>query len=147
MTRINCDLDPEELTDQHLMAEYRELPMVYAALRRSIISKKARFGDRYLQEIKKSIPPSFTLNTGHVTFFYDKLFFLHKRYQILIAALKKRGYSLDESRFYSLAEFPAELKHDWSSTERDLSIIRQRLSEKIAMKPTWYRYYKKPLHD
>ena len=38
MTRINI-VHPSELTDQHLIAEYREITMVPAALKRTLNSK------------------------------------------------------------------------------------------------------------
>ncbi len=38
MTRINL-IPVHELTDQHLMAEYRELPMIGASLKRTLSSK------------------------------------------------------------------------------------------------------------
>ncbi len=57
MTRINV-IDPIDLTDQHLMAEYRELPMIMGSLRRSLKSKKGL----------PKITPKYTLNAGHVTF-------------------------------------------------------------------------------
>jgi hypothetical protein len=36
MTRINAGVAPRELHRRHLIAEYREIPMVPAALRRSL---------------------------------------------------------------------------------------------------------------
>ena len=39
MTRINL-VNPRELSDQHLVAEYREIFMVGSSLQRSIKSKK-----------------------------------------------------------------------------------------------------------
>ena len=62
MTRINI-IDPAELHDQHLVAEYREIFMVGSSLQRSL--KSANWDP-------KNIPVSFTLNKGHVSFFYDK---------------------------------------------------------------------------
>ena len=38
MTRINI-VEPSELTDQHLIAEYREIFMVAGSLRRTLVSK------------------------------------------------------------------------------------------------------------
>jgi hypothetical protein len=58
MTRINV-VPAEDLTDQHLMAEYRELPMVLAAARRS---KSEGYEASH----------AYTLNKGHVKFFYSK---------------------------------------------------------------------------
>ena len=60
MTRINI-INVSELTDQHLIAEYREITMVPAALNRTINSRNGL-------DINK-IPKEFTLNKGHVTSF------------------------------------------------------------------------------
>ena len=38
MTRINIVV-PSELTDQHLIAEYREITMVPGSLKRTLVSK------------------------------------------------------------------------------------------------------------
>ena len=38
MTRINI-IEPSELTDQHLIAEYREITMVPGSLKRTLVSK------------------------------------------------------------------------------------------------------------
>ena len=139
MTRINTDLDPKKLTDQHLMAEYRELTMVHGSLRRSLKSKS-------LSTLLKSIPKQFTLNKGHVTFFYDKLVFLEKRYTNLIAELKIRGFNLDATRLLpNLSEFPPELHNDWASTAKDRTVITERIVFRIRQKPTWYRYYGTPI--
>ena len=54
MTRINI-IPPRELYDQHLIAEYREMLMVPASLKRTLASKAG------LQLHK--IPKTFTLNT------------------------------------------------------------------------------------
>ena len=62
MTRINI-INVSELTDQHLIAEYREITMVPAALNRTINSRNGLDVN--------NIPKEFTLNKGHVTFFYD----------------------------------------------------------------------------
>ena len=59
MTRINI-IHPSELTDQHLIAEYRELFMVGSSLQRSLKSPSWN---------PNKIPKKFTLNKGHVTFF------------------------------------------------------------------------------
>lgn len=132
MTRINL-VPPEELTDQHLMAEYREMPMVSAALRRSLRT-------RTKASILRGIPRDFTLNKGHVTFFYDKLKYLSDRYDLVRAELLRRGYKLDPNRGLNADGFPPEFYRDYKPTEAALKIIRTRIAEKIAMKPDWYRH-------
>ena len=131
MTRINL-IPTHELTDQHLIAEYREITMVPAALQRTIDSKSGLMLNK--------IPVSFTLNKGHVMFFYDKGKYLFKRYQLLIREMEKRGFNPNKNR-----EFPCDifiknkLFNDWEPTLKDLKIIKNRIKSKIEQKPNWYR--------
>tara|TARA_R100000742_G_C4213104_1_gene38930 strand:+ start:57 stop:482 length:426 start_codon:yes stop_codon:yes gene_type:complete len=131
MTRINI-VNPSELTDQHLIAEYREITMVPAALNRTLNSKT---GLR-----KEKISKRYTLNTGHVYFFYDKGRYLNNRYQDIITEMKNRGFRPDNERKFPTKIFKDNgLYNDWMPNLNDLHIIRRRISEKIAMKPNWYR--------
>tara|TARA_B100000131_G_scaffold149962_1_gene145498 strand:- start:25 stop:429 length:405 start_codon:yes stop_codon:yes gene_type:complete len=131
MTRINL-VEPSELTDQHLIAEYREIFMVGGSLKRTLVSKAG------YQESK--VPKRYTLNTGHVYFFYNKGRYLHKRYTELIIEMKKRGFEPDSSRTFPTKVFKDNgLYNDWMPNIEDYKIIRQRIAEKIAMKPNWYR--------
>lgn len=130
MTRINLIL-VEELKDQHLMAEYRELPMVLASARRS--------------NTKKFVSSSeYVLGKGHVTFFYDKKEFLLKRYELLIVELKSRGYNINPDGrmvdFSSLDKFPQNT--NWKPTSVDIAVSRDRIEQRISEKPQWYRYTK-----
>jgi|TARA_B110000444_G_scaffold213268_1_gene210014 deoxyribonuclease (pyrimidine dimer) len=131
LTRINI-VPVEELTDQHLMAEYREIFMIGSALQ---ISLKSKNWD------PKRIPDKFTLNTGHVTFFYDKGQYLYKRYQQIQKELTKRNFNLDKSRLFKVTQFPTEYYNDWEPTKEDQAIVWQRIEERIQQKPEWYRHY------
>ena len=130
MTRINI-IPVSELTDQHLIAEYREITMVPAALTRTLNSKSGF--------IKKKIPDRFTLNTGHVYFFYDKGLYLYNRYDNIVEEMILRGFNPDLKRIFPKDIFPFELFNDWIPTIQEQEIVRSRIKEKIAMKPTWYR--------
>jgi deoxyribonuclease (pyrimidine dimer) len=131
MTRINL-VEPSELTDQHLIAEYREIFMVGGSLNRTLNSKVGYKEDR--------VPKRYTLNKGHVYFFYNKGKYLHNRYHELISEMKKRGFQPNKSRVFPTSVFKDNgLYKDWMPNIEDYKIIRQRISEKIAMKPNWYR--------
>ena len=130
MTRINL-INVNELSDQHLIAEYREITMVPAALKRTLNSRNGL--------ILKNIPKNFTLNKGHVTFFYNKGQYLFNRYRLLINEMKKRGFYVDQTRKFPKEVFPSELYNDWKPSSDDQKIIRKRISEKIQQKPNWYR--------
>lgn len=137
MTRINV-VDPEYLTDQHLMAEYRELPMVIGSLKRSLRSAKG----------VHSIPSEYTLNGGHVKFFYNKGKFLKRRYAALIAELVKRGYSIDPaSRTVDFTVFGNNgLDNDWQASYTALHINCERIQLRINSKKEFYRWQGKKLN-
>lgn len=135
MTRINL-VDPSELMDQHLFAEFREIKMVPMSLRRSLTA-------RGLAGVLAMVPSEFTLNKGHVSFFYDKGAYLAMRYGWLRDELDKRGIQYDRgSRFDPLGVYDANpsLFNGYTPTPAALAIIRERIAQKIAMKPHWYRY-------
>jgi len=130
MTRINI-ISVSELTDQHLIAEYREITMVPAALNRTLNSK--------IGFQKEKVKKKFTLNSGHVYFFYDKGKYLNNRYKEIIDEMKKRGFSPDPNRKFPKEVFPKDLYNDWKPNKEDQKIIKKRLKEKIDLKPDWYR--------
>jgi len=134
MTRINL-VDPNELSDQHLVAEYREIFMVGPALQRSLKSPN-------WNKTKETLPKEFTLNGGHVKFFYNKGKYLHKRYKELIEEMKSRGMNPDPLRTFKREQWPDDLYNDWSPTTKDLEIIRERITQRINQKPNWYRWTK-----
>ena len=134
MTRINL-VDPSELSDQHLVAEYREIFMVGSSLQRSLKSKN-------WEKTLANIPEKYTLNKGHVTFFYNKGKYLYKRYELLIEEMKNRGMNPDSERKFKTEQWPEELFNDWEPEPGDYKIIRARIKEKIEMKPDWYRFTK-----
>ena len=134
MTRINL-VDPSELSDQHLVAEYREIFMVGSSLQRSLKSKN-------WEKTLANIPKKYTLNKGHVTFFYNKGKYLYKRYELLIEEMKNRGMNPDSERKFKTEQWPDELLNDWEPEPDDYNVIRARIKEKIEMKPEWYRFTK-----
>lgn len=132
MTRINV-VPVADLTDQHLMAEYRELPMVPAAARRSNPS---------------TYKPTtvYTLNRGHVMFFYNKKQYLVNRWLDLIAELYHRGFNISPDNrivyWSALDKFPQTI---WTPDQNAIDINTERINERINMKRQWYRYHGQPL--
>ena len=132
MTRINSDLDPKVLKRAHLIAEYREITMVPAALNRSLRTKTKG-------EVLASIPKKFTLNAGHVKFFYDKQLFLKERYLRLCAEMDRRGYQYDHMRGLAFSGFDNEFYNDWQSTVEDDAVVEERIAFRISQKPHLYK--------
>ena len=140
MTRINL-VPPEELADQHLVAEYREIFMVGSSLQRSLRSKN-------WNTTINNLPEKFTLNTGHVKFFYNKGLYLENRYNDIVYEMMCRGMKPDVKRVWKLSQWPVELRGDWEPSSDDLMLIRERIKTRINQKPGWYRWaQRKQLHN
>lgn len=138
MTRINV-IPVAELTDQHLMAEYRELPMVGSSLKRTLASKAG-------WNMSK-VPNNYVLGTGHVLFFSNKRNYLLDRYSKLIRELNCRSFNIDPaSRNIDWTVFDKVSQVDWQPRIQDVELNKARIKEKISLKPTWYKYYGKPIN-
>jgi len=83
MSRINSAIPLDFLTDEHLLAEHREIKRLPYCLSRALISGSIN-----------KIPPSFTLGPGHILFFLDKMKFTHLRYISLYEECLRRGFSV-----------------------------------------------------
>lgn len=118
MTRINIGVPPKELTSKHLIAEHRELKRIPNGIRKG----------KYRLE---NIPPSFTLGTGHVKFFYNKLGYLKKRYLELYTECLARGFNVQnyESAWEGV---PESLMNDYIPSEAEIQIVKDRIAERLA---------------
>jgi hypothetical protein len=119
MTRINC-VPVKELTDKHLLAEYRELPRIF---------RLARDPKSY-----EKFPQAYTLGAGHVKFFYDKLGYCEKRQGELFQELIRRGFkpNFDPSNIKNDWFKEKHLWNDWEPTAEALEINRQRIKERLS---------------
>lgn len=118
MTRINIGVPVKTLTSKHLLAEHREIKRIPNVVARG----------RYNP---KSIPPSFSLGKGHVSFFYNKLGYLKKRYQELYQECKERGYNVQNWED-SWEGVPIEMMNDYTPTEQDIRIVSERIADRLA---------------
>ena len=138
MTRVNV-VPVDELTNQHLMAEWREIPHVPKALARTIKSK-AGFNP-------KKVASEYLLNTGHVYFFYDKLRFLEKRLRQIQCELLERGYNIDGQRIVKFDGFHPKFYNDYDPSPEARKINRARIYERLWTKPHLYKYWNTPFLD
>lgn len=122
MTRINVAIKPAELPDKLLLAELREIKRIPNVIRQGKYNLSG-------------IPDQFTLGTGHVKFFYNKLEYLLKRYLALRREALERGFNVsDWSEAWN--GVPPELMNDYNETLRDRSILIERILEKgFQLKP------------
>lgn len=136
MTRINT-VDPIELCDQHLLAEFRELPRIPNA----ILKGRIKHHD---------IPQKYTVRTesnpaggkGHVKFFIDKLDFLYWRYMGLYKELSKRGFKPKNKWPYDIADIKyAELWGTWKPDQEAIELNRKRIRERMPANPRYAGRY------
>lgn len=136
MTRVNL-VPVEELMDQHLFAEFREIKMVPRSLERSLRA-------RPLPLVLRHLPQRFCLGQGHVSFFYNKGLFLRQRFEELCRELAYRGINYDRSSMFDPNKvMTGILDGPYVPDQEAIALSRQRIQEKISMKPEWYRKTKR----
>lgn len=86
MTRINANINPMWLADEHLIAEHREISRLPNLAAKALNDFNFKFD---------SIPSKFTLGTGHVIFFYLKYHFTRDRYNLLYNECKRRNINVE----------------------------------------------------
>lgn len=130
MTRINCGVPPHELCDQHLVAEYRELPRIVA-----------------FAHANQTLPDApFTLGKGHMYSVARYGRYLADRHQRIVDEMFRRGFKPTLESLWVDA-FPAharELPSDAWLAEAAI-LVRVRIAERLAgmkraiwTKPTVY---------
>lgn len=121
MTRINC-IPVEELSGPHLVAEYRELPRIFA------LAQKAYARGTFTQ------PDAYTLGKGHMLFFYTRLGYLSKRHGQLVQEMKRRGYKPSFSGVTrdQFPDIPDAYWADWQPTPEAIRLNRARIAERSA---------------
>lgn len=117
MTRINC-VPVEQLTDKHLVAEYRELPRISNAAK-----------------LVTDAPTHYKMGTGHMKFFYDKGEYLRRRFEDeIVPEMQRRGFA---TNYPNYRMHPAGLNHDWHP---DRDAIATNLARLIERDPRGYRH-------
>jgi deoxyribonuclease (pyrimidine dimer) len=118
LTRVNVGIHPKELNRDMLIAEHREIKRIPNAI------KSGRFS-------MKGQPKEFKLNDGHVKFFYDKLAYIKKRYELIYRICIERNY--DVTYFGdSFVGIPVKYMGDYQPTQRDRKILIQRINERLV---------------
>ena len=85
MTRVNAFIDVRKLTDEHLLAEHREIKRLPACLQVSIKSGSI-----------DHLPDKFVLGKGHVLFFLNKMGYTLERYHRIYTELQSRGFNVTD---------------------------------------------------
>lgn len=130
MTRINL-VDVKELSDQHLIAEYRELPRC--------IKQNINISDA---------PRKYCPNKGHMKWAKLHSRWLMRRYLDITWEMQYRGIKTNYP-FYKLYEiyetqyYTKECDNWYNPTNSDIQLSRNRIIEKFNLKPNWYKWTKR----
>ncbi len=121
MTRINAGIKVNHLTDEHLLAEHREIK---------------RIPQTYLKAIQcgsvHRIPPSFKLGPGHILFFIDKPRYTLNRYIKIHNECIKRGFDVPNfSDSWDAYPIPIPKKSEYIPSDVDRAIIIERITERL----------------
>ena len=130
--RCNAGINPELLADQHLIAEYREIPMIVGGLK------------RFNYTFKQQVPEKLCLGTGHITFWKNKLIYLKNRWDEVVKEMQRRGFKTNV-KFEIPKECPNKLKNDWKPSLEESLVIRNRIEFKLKLKPKFYKWHRKSI--
>lgn len=135
MTRINSAIPVKNLTDEHLLAEHREIKRLPYCLGKAIESGSIN-----------RIPEKFTLGKGHVLFFLDKQIFASKRYGLIRDELIDRGFEPSDYSTNWVVTMMSGYDNDYTPTEEEKRLLVNRITERILQSPkqVWH-YYGKPI--
>ena len=136
MTRINSAIPVENLTDEHLLAEHREIKRLPWCLENAIKSGSI-----------KNIPEKFTLGKGHVLFFLDKMEFVQMRYMDIYRECENRGFSPRsyEYNFIMPLKF-VDFYNYYTPTSEERYLLIERITERIMNSPKkCFHYYGKAI--
>lgn len=120
----------EELTQAHSFGEYKEILRVFGGTKKALQKYPNKWS--FYKAYGDKIPAEYTMGTGHVLFFYDKLMFIAERYQQLCQWRKARGYKYTELSVQELLDgLPDFVLQSYTPTESALRINRERIAERL----------------
>lgn len=137
MTRINSAIPPKCLTDEHLLAEHREIKRLPAYLNKAILSGNI-----------KCIPSKFTLGHGHVLFFLDKMEFIRWRYSEIYLEAIIRGFNIIKyhSNFQCQDDVLLKYWNTYNTSNEEKQLLITRIKQRIIdSKKKYWHYYRKPI--
>lgn len=122
MTRINSAINVKNLTDEHLLAEHREIK---------------RLPNVFLK-VKSKIPEHFVLGTGHVLFFTNKNIFTLNRYIEIHQECINRGFNVEDYR-NNWNVYNCNI--DYKPTINEYNLLIERISTRIHESKKEYFHY------
>jgi len=123
MVRINCGIEPEYLSDQHLVAEYREILLAFGYYNKN--------GNKGLKEATNNL-------MNPIRFYHNKRKYLIKRFFDLKEEMIRRG--MKPTKDIKLKNVKMILYNDFEPKEQHIERIKERIIQRLNEKPNLYRY-------
>ena len=135
MTRINSAIPVRCLTDEHLLAEHREIKRLPFCLHEAIRTGSV-----------KHIPERFVLGKGHVTFFLNKMLFCRHRYRDIYTECHLRHFHVENYEENFAYSVPDEYQGRYIPAQDERNLLIDRITDRImhSRKQTWH-YYGQPI--
>ena len=135
---MRCNIvSPVILTDQHLIAEKRELRMIPPLFEK----RRKKLGSKMFRDI----PGKCVLGQGHMLFWTNKLAYLSIRFDMIVNEMKYRGFNPDPSITLGVTQEMIDCSVIWTPSRDDEKLLKSRIYERIMAKPDWYRFRGKPI--
>lgn len=129
--RINVGIDVKTLTDEHLLAEHREIHML----------------PYFVKKVKETgsingAPSKFKLGKGHILFFTNKVGYVLKRYDKVHQECLRRGFEVKDYRHDLEAVNDG---NDYHVDSNEVQMIVSRIWDRITHSPknVWHYCGKK----
>lgn len=131
MTRINSGISPKILTDEHLLAEHREIKRLPAQYLLSVASGSIN-----------KIPDKFCLGKGHVLFFINKPLYTLNRYKEIREECLSRGFNVSDYSENWKAYPPDMYIDNYFPSIEENQLLVDRISRRILESSKKYFHYK-----
>jgi deoxyribonuclease (pyrimidine dimer) len=129
MTRVNL-VDPEVLTKEHRLAEYKEIPRVF--------TRVLAAAEKGKQEHHFNIPEHYKIGKGHETFFYNKCSYVFDRFRLLCILLKREGVNVSEEYVNHVhdnySKLPDWAKQGYTPKPEEIYVNMYRLANRLFFK-------------
>lgn len=124
------------LTDQHLLAENKEINQLAGQMQRSFGSPNFDFN---------ALPDTYTLGKGHVRSLYVRGEFVRRRYRLVYEECLNRNFKVSYNFNDVWKDLGERYNRDLEPTDAQMELSVSRIREKIVGKPGFYRYYGRPI--
>lgn len=133
MSRINLGIEPWRLTNEHLLAEHREIKRVCDVYHKIYEAK------RFVK-----VPKNFCLGTGHVMYFIYKPETTFFRYRELHKECLKRNFAIsDYAKNWDVYDRILDIKNVVEATPEGIKALQKRIKERLLNSTKIYWHYTK----